>query len=167
MDVKEPNTTHTRTISMSVCKCRAKQNTTQTNMCNYVNNRTEQLSVWLLLNTPAHINTDEAHTQLTTHKAAGRGLEDAGALEALRVGTGGIDTGLQSTCRQPVGQPVELAVTQEAVALNETVEERRGEERGKYMWYMSHLSIAPVTEYVFPRVCAAPKAQRDSRRLWV
>ena len=35
-------------------------------MCNYVNNRTQQLSVWLLLNTPVHINTDQAqtHTQI-------------------------------------------------------------------------------------------------------
>ena len=69
----------------------------------------------------------ETHTQLTTHKAAGRGLEDAGALQALWVGTGGIDSSLQTTCHQPVGQPVELAVAQEAVALNETEEE---EERG-------------------------------------
>lgn len=78
----------------------------------------------LLLNTPAHINT--LHTQLTTHKAAGRGLEDAGALEALWVSTGGVDTGLQTTCHQPVRQPLELAVAQEAVALDEAVREERG-----------------------------------------
>lgn len=34
--------------------------------------------------------------QLTAHKAAGSGLEDAGALQALRVGAGGADSGLQS-----------------------------------------------------------------------
>ena len=75
----------------------------------------------LLLNTPTHTNTDCTHTQLTTHKTAGRGLEDTGALKALWVGTSGIDIGLQTKCHQPVRQPVELAVTQEAVALNETV----------------------------------------------
>ncbi len=41
------------------------------------------------------------------------------------MGTGSIDTDLQRTCHQPVGQPVQLAVTQEAVTLNETVEEMR------------------------------------------
>lgn len=65
---------------------------------------------------------DTLIAQLTTHKAAGRGLEDAGALQALRVGTGGADSGLQSAQRQPVGQPVELAVAQEAVAVNETAD---------------------------------------------
>lgn len=61
---------------------------------------------------------------LTAHKAAGRSLEDAGALKALWVGAGGIDPRPQATCIQPLGQPVELAVAQEAVALNDAVEER-------------------------------------------
>lgn len=60
------------------------------------------------------------HTQLTTHKAAGGSLEDAGAFEALWVGTGSPDTGLQRTSHQPAGQPLKLAVTKETVALNET-----------------------------------------------
>lgn len=68
------------------------------------------------------------HT-LTTHKAAGRNLKDALSLQTFRVGAGGIDTDLQTTCHQPVGQPVELAVTQQAVALNET----GGEGTDKHM----------------------------------
>lgn len=56
---------------------------------------------------------------LTTHEAAGRSLEDAGAFEALWVGTGGAHTRLQQMRHQPAGQPLELAVAQETVALDE------------------------------------------------
>lgn len=59
-------------------------------------------------------------SQLTAHKAAGRSPEDAGALETLWVGTGGIDVGLQRVRHQPVGEPLELAVAQEAAALDGT-----------------------------------------------
>ena len=61
---------------------------------------------------------------LTTHKAAGWGLEDAGSLQALRVGAGGVDPRLQPAGRQPLGQPLQLAVTQEAVALQEPAHAR-------------------------------------------
>lgn len=67
-----------------------------------------------------HANTNQAHAQLTAHEAARRSLEDAGAFEALWVGAGGADTSLQCARHQPVGQPVELAVAQEAVALDDT-----------------------------------------------
>lgn len=65
--------------------------------------------------------------KLTAHEAAGRSLEDAGAFEALWVGAGGAHTRLQQARRQPAGQPLELAVAQEAVALDET--EKRGGAR--------------------------------------
>lgn len=58
--------------------------------------------------------------KLTTHEAAGRSLEDAGAFQALWVGTGGAHARLQQAGRQPAGQPLQLAVTQEAVALDQT-----------------------------------------------
>lgn len=57
--------------------------------------------------------------KLTTHKAAGRSLEDAGAFEAHWVGAGGAHTRLEETRHQPAGQPLELAVAQETVALDE------------------------------------------------
>lgn len=61
---------------------------------------------------------------LTAHKAAGRSLEDTASLQALGVGTGGVDPRSQTTRLQPLGQPVELAVAQEAVALDDAAEER-------------------------------------------
>lgn len=63
----------------------------------------------------------------TTHEAAGRSLEDAGAFQALWVGAGGAHARLQQAGRQPAGQPLELAVAQETVALDET--EKRGPGR--------------------------------------
>ena len=65
------------------------------------------------------------YTSLTTHKTVGWSFKDAGALQACRMGTGGVDTGLQTTSNQPARQPLELAVTEETAALNDT----RGQER--------------------------------------
>lgn len=76
------------------------------------------------------MNTGEEPTSLTTHEAPGRRLEEAHALQALWVGAGGVDTSLQTACDQPVRQPVELAVAQETVALNDAVEKRG--ERGRH-----------------------------------
>lgn len=55
---------------------------------------------------------------LTTHKAFSLGLEDADALQALWMGTGGNDTCLQPPGHQPLGKPAQLTVTQEAVTLD-------------------------------------------------
>lgn len=83
-------------------------------------------------------NVEYGHKcKLTTHKAAGRSLKDAGAFQAFRMGTGSIDTNLQTTCHQPFRQPVELAVTQETVALNET----GGDEYVRYMLSLQHLYL--------------------------
>lgn len=152
MDVKEPNKTHIKTITMS------EKNTTQTNMWNFVNNKQSSCQSGSCSTYPP----TQTHTLLTTHKAAGRGLEDAGALEALWVGTGGVDTGLQSTCHQPLGQPVELAVTQEAVALNKTVEERRG---GRHMVYIT--SIASLIECVSEGFEVCVHVNLDFLHVWI
>lgn len=69
---------------------------------------------------------------LTTDEAAGRSREDAGALQALRVGTGGADSGLEAVRMKPAGQPLQLAVAQEAVALEEA-EEGSGREVSEYV----------------------------------
>lgn len=56
---------------------------------------------------------------LTADEAAGRSGEDAAALQTLRVGAGGADAGLQAVKVEPDGQPLQLAVAQEAVAVEE------------------------------------------------
>lgn len=66
---------------------------------------------------------------LTTDEAAGRSREDAGALQTLWVGTGGADTGLQAVKVEPDGQPLQLAVAQEAVTVEEAEDGGRKERR--------------------------------------
>lgn len=116
-------------------------------------------SVSLAQRTHPHKHTLHTHMKLTTHKAAGGGLEDASALEALWVSTGGIDAGLQTTCHQPVRQPLELAVAQEAVALNKAVRERKKRKRGEGDVNTLYItSVASLTEYAFLSVRGCQKA---------
>lgn len=75
------------------------------------------------------ISEKQTPPALTTDEAAGRSCEDAGALQTLRVGTGGADAGLQAVRMKPAGQPLQLAVAQEAVALEEA--EDGGGKRGE------------------------------------
>lgn len=51
------------------------------------------------------------------------------------MGTCGIDSSLQTTCQQPLGQPLELAVAQEAVTLDES------EGRDVHVIYIPHLLL--------------------------
>lgn len=72
------------------------------------------------------VSDEQTAAALTTDEAAGRSREDAGALQTVWVGTGGPDAALQAVRVEPARKPLQLAVAQEAVALEEP-EERRGE----------------------------------------
>lgn len=69
---------------------------------------------WLL----PFVQPQNTQARLTTHKTLWLDGKNALAFQRLRMGTGGHHKGLQLLLHQPLGQPLQLAVTEEAVAVN-------------------------------------------------
>ena len=73
-------------------------------------------------------------------------MEDAGSLQGLGVGAGGVDPRLQPAGGQPLGQPLQLAVTQEAVALQKPA--HTGDRRSSFV--LIHFLMCQSISHTFP-----------------